>query len=106
MISNHLHVAEPEKQSDSPFCQALSNDLPANCYQQILHGRSALVVFQEYARQVSWRFNFRFATLVNQDVIKFVVLLDSMSTLNHWIEEYMEYCRVEKGLSENSLLSY
>ncbi|HEY7160698.1 MAG TPA: site-specific integrase, partial [Acidobacteriota bacterium] len=46
---------------------------------------------------------------MNQETVmstKFVVLLDSMSTLHHWIEEYMEYCRVEKGLSENSLLSY
>ena len=47
--------------------------------------------------------------MMNQDTVmstKFVVLLDSMSTLHHWIEEYMEYCRVEKGLSENSLQSY
>jgi integrase/recombinase XerD len=47
--------------------------------------------------------------MMNQDAVmstKFVVLLHLMSTLHQWIEEYIEYCRVEKGLSENSLQSY
>jgi integrase/recombinase XerD len=29
-----------------------------------------------------------------------------MSKFEHWIDEYLEYCRVEKGLSDNSILSY
>ncbi len=29
-----------------------------------------------------------------------------MSKLEHWVAEYIEYCRVEKGLSDNSILSY
>ncbi|HSE43105.1 MAG TPA: site-specific tyrosine recombinase XerD [Acidobacteriota bacterium] len=29
-----------------------------------------------------------------------------MSQFDHWIDEYIEYCSVEKGLSENSILSY
>lgn len=29
-----------------------------------------------------------------------------MKQLEHWIEEYIEYCRVEKGLSENSIAAY
>lgn len=29
-----------------------------------------------------------------------------MNTLELWVEEYVEYCRVEKGLSENSVAAY
>ncbi len=29
-----------------------------------------------------------------------------MSKFEHWIDEYLEYCRVEKGLSDNSIQSY
>lgn len=29
-----------------------------------------------------------------------------MGTLQHWIREYVEYCRVEKGLSDNSVAAY
>lgn len=29
-----------------------------------------------------------------------------MGTLQHWIREYVEYCRVEKGLSENTVAAY